>query len=803
MLWSCLAINAVPAYPSKRSVTLSNGKQVVLTLRGDEHFSFFTDEEGNAYRRSAASPDGFEQISMETVRELWEPRLTQANQARTRRAAKRVGKPSGELKGTKKGLVILMQFYDRAFVTENAKAVFQNYFNKIGYTDFGMTGSVRDYFKAQSYGQFDLEFDVVGPYTSEHSMVYYGGHDGDSHDSRPQELVKEGCQQADADVNFADYDWDGDGEVDQVFVIYAGYGENYDSTKDNLFANCIWPHESNLKYAGINLKLDGKTIGTYGCSCELSGIEGATLDGIGAACHEFSHCLGLPDFYDVNYQNFGMSIWDVMDQGNYLNDSRTPAGYTSYERMFAGWLIPTELNTMTRVEGMKPLTESPEAYILYNEGNRNEYYLLENRQKTGFDAALGTHGLLVLHVDYDEEVWSYNRVNINANHPRMTIIPADNKLSGSTLDGDPFPGSRKVTSLTNYTTPAATLFNDNADGSRLMSKPLDHITESEDGLISFVACRPELGIPQPGEGQEVAGEAAFTISWPAVSGATSYEVEVNETGTSSDNPEEALKREFDFEKTVSKSAGFTDIAKKMSDYDLKNWSGERLYTSPNKLLIGTSTKKGYLETPNWYMTQSSEMTFVLGCDVYKAGTPVKGKLVFNPYNQGDKSADIIAEEVPFEITEGTKLVFHFATLKEGFWIEIRPETQMYVNYAAVYDGIWSAEQLGYQTNAARQYVPKRATTVTTHTTETNSITLKDLNPRSRYIYKVRALGEEDTFSQWSEEHSFKFSNPSGIESISANTGKKTPVYDLQGRRYANPTDLRRGFYIIGGKKVVK
>lgn len=802
LLMGCLAVKAVPAYPGKLSVTLPNGKQVVLTHRGDEHFSFFTDEEGNAYRRSA-NLNGFDPISWDEVKNIWQPRLDNANKARSTRAATRVGTPAGELKGKKRGLVILMQFADYSFVTENVKSVFQDFFNKEGYSDYGMSGSVKDYFKAQSYGQFELDFDVVGPYTAAHSMVYYGAHDGDAHDSRPEELIKEGCEFADAEVNFADYDWEGDGEVNQVFVIYAGYGESSDITQDNKFANTIWPHESNLKYFGINLKLDGTSIGTYACGCELRGIEGKNLDGIGTACHEFSHCLGLPDFYDTQGQkNFGMSYWDVMDAGTYNGDSCIPAGYTSYERMFAGWLTPTELNSMTRIENMSPLADSPEAYILYNENNKNEYYLLENRQLKGFDAGLYGHGLLVLHVDYDKDVWGSNSVNISESRQRLTIIPADNQLVGSrsSLAGDPFPGTKGVTSLTNYTTPAATLYNTNTDGSKLMGKAIDHITESENGLISFVACRPELAIPEPGEGQEIVGEAAFSISWPAVSGAVGYEIEVTEIGTSSDDPAEALEREFTFDKFVSSTIGFTDVSTKMSEYGLDGWRGSKLYTSPDKIRVGTSSSVGYVRSATWSVPQSSEFTIVMGAKVGKAGTTVKGNIRVAFGNEGESAT---YSELPFEISEEGRQAFSFQVLKDLFWIEIRPESLMYLNYLAIYDGKWTIDQLYPKTNAARMYSPRKASTITNYTSETNSITLKNLNTKCRYVYRIRAVGEEDTYSQWSEQQTFTFSNASGIAGISSDIDNNAPVYDLQGRRYPNSADLQRGIYIIGGKKVVR
>ena len=751
-----MAVNAIPAYPGKLTVTLPNGKQVLLTHRGDEHFSFFTDEEGNAYRRSA-NKVGFEQISMDEVREMWQPRMDHANKARSARAAKKVGTPSGNLTGTKKGLVILMQFDDYDFVTKDPKAVFQDYFNKEGYTDYGMTGSVKDYFKAQSYGQFKLDFDVVGPYKADHSMVYYGAQMGNSHDSRPYELIWEGCVQADADVNFADYDWDGDGEVDQIFVIYAGYGENYDTTEDNLFANCIWPHESQLKYYSIEgmTLLDNVKINTYACSSELRGIDGENLNGIGAACHEFSHSIGLPDFYDTNGNNFGMSTWDVMDQGCYNNDSRTPSGYTSYERMFAGWLTPKELNNMTRIEGMKALEEKPEAYILYNEKNKNEYYLLENRQKIGFDASLYGHGLLVLHVDYDETVWSSNSVNVNSSRQRLTIIPADNELRYAlqSLAADPFPGTKNVTELTNYSTPAATLYNDNVDGSKLMSKPIDNIKESDDGLISFVACRPEMAIPVQEEAKAIDGEASVTLSWSAVSGAIGYELEVTEMGMASNDPSEALEKDFNFEAFESKSAGLSDISTKMADYGYKNWSGSKLYTSPKKLRIGTSSSSGSVRTATWAVPQSSDMTIVIGAQLYKADTPVKGKVRVAFGNQGEYAT---YDEASFELTEDGYMVFHFSIRKDLFWIEIQPNTCMYLNYLAIYDGEWTAEQLGLNA-AARQLSPRKATNVQTYQTTTNSYTLKNLNPKNRYLWRVRAKGEEGRYSLWSEEKMFDFS----------------------------------------------
>ena len=468
--------------------------------------------------------------------------------------------------------------------------------------------------------------------------------------------------------------------------------------------------------------------------------------------------------------------------------------------MFAGWITPIELKDMTRIEGMKPIAESPEAYILYNENNKNEYYLLENRQKVGFDQALYGHGLLVLHVDYDEEVWASNRVNAAASRQRLTIIPADGKTSLSNESGDPFPGRGGVTELTNYTSPAATLYNENVDGKKLMSKPIDNIKESADGLISFVACRPELAIPEPDGGTEVPGEAAFTVTWPAVAGATSYELEVTEIGSASENPAEALERSFDFKEFESKTAGFTDVSTKMGDYGLPRWTGSKLFTSPNRLRIGTSSATGYVRTATWDVPQSSEMTIAIRGKLYKEGTPVKGKIRVAFGNEGDAAT---YEEQTFELKEDGLMVFSFAIRKNLFWIEIRPDACMYMDYLAIYDGIWTAEQLSASAAKQNGQGPRRASTVTTYTTNTNSYTLKDLNTKSRFIYRVRALGDENTYSQWSEEKTFKF-GATGISAVSADEKNDARIYDLNGRYMGtNAATLRKGVYISNGRKVVK
>ena len=257
------------------------------------------------------------------------------------------------------------------------------------------------------------------------------------------------------------------------------------------------------------IKLGGCTIDTYAVSSELCGTSGSTMDGIGTACHEFSHCLGFYDHYDTSYDGgFGMNCWDLMDAGCYCGENvngECPSGFTAYERWVAGWLEFTELKEPATITDMPSLQDSPTAYIIYNEGNENECFILENRQNSGwfkyFAYYTTCHGMLVTHVDFDQEVWDYNEINNDAKHQRMSIIPANNNygtLTGATGEksynvtetqarGHLFPGYKKVTELTNtsHQSKGGKLFNKNTDGTYYMNKPITEITESADGLISF------------------------------------------------------------------------------------------------------------------------------------------------------------------------------------------------------------------------------------------------------------------------------------------------------------------------------
>ena len=508
-----LSAQAVPAKKGVwRMVTLADGTQKRVELRGDEFCSYWVDAEGVSYNLDSESKryvkvdaNALQLRASQLRAKANQDRIERMAKARRMSAKKSLGQTNGSYTGKKKGLIILVQYKDKKFKFGHNQKMYDRMANETGYnTSLGFVGSVKDYFLAQSNGQFELDFDVVGPYTLNHEYAYYGAPSGESHDVRPRDMVYDACRLADPDVNFADYDWDGDGYVEQVYVLFAGLGQAAGGDE-----NTIWPHESKLQYGnnGSYVSKDNNvTVNTYACGPELT-LQYTPIayrervDGIGTLCHEFSHCLGYPDLYDTNYGgNFGMGSFDLMDAGSYNGESFCPPNYSAYEKWFAGWITPIVLDKPASVKGMQAQdVKYGQAFVVYNDNNKNEYYLIENRQQSVgiWDKQLPASGMMITHVDYDENIWALNNVNTIVNysnqygkdyayldndHQRLTIFHADNEEGASTKSqaGDlyPFNGNN---SLTDTSSPAATIY----QGGSTMDKPITNITQNEDGSIDF------------------------------------------------------------------------------------------------------------------------------------------------------------------------------------------------------------------------------------------------------------------------------------------------------------------------------
>ena len=473
-----------PADPSvRRMVTLPDGRKVEVCLAGDEFLSYWRLTDGSNLCFKELKQDG--ELTLVPVDSMKARRKAiRQSQQQAMKQYRRL--PLNVLQGERKVPVIMVQFSDVKFQSTTKPSTFSNMFNTKGYSSGQQQGSVRDYFLTQSNGKLDLQFDVFGPFTLSKSQAYYGEDEDNNTQKNMADLLHETIALADNSIDFSLYDWDGDGEMEQFVIMYAGYGQAEGGGTET-----IWAHRSSMSPE----LHDGVIVSSYCCNPELRKIDDKpVLCGIGTMCHEFSHCLGLPDMYDGDDVNYGTKNWDVMGNGVHNNNGYTPAGYTSYDKMALGWQEPVILERSGHIAGIKPMSEGGDFYMIRNDNHPDEYYLLENRQKTGWDAAIPAGGLLVLHVDYDPEFFHIpNKTkDTNNDHPRCAIVNADNdeEIDYSNynnwlddLRGDLY--GYKNHELTDNSTPAAMLYNMNIDQSKLMGKPVTNIYEANDKTISF------------------------------------------------------------------------------------------------------------------------------------------------------------------------------------------------------------------------------------------------------------------------------------------------------------------------------
>ncbi len=428
--------------------------------------------------------------------------------------------------------VLLVEFSDSTFKVENPAETFNKYLNAEELFDRNVDpstgrnyGSVARYFKDMSGGMFVPKFDVYGPVKLNQPLKYYGA--GSSSQENMDQLFADACKALDKDSVFAQYDANGDGYVDLIYIIYAGYSQSIVGNS----TDCIHPKSGTL---ASQPSVGGKKLLRYGVNNELNGTpadqtNGWLINGIGLFCHEFSHCMGLPDMYPQagssaeRCVNQNMDYWDLMDAGEYTYNGYRPTEYTAWERERFGWIEIDTLDAPVDVT-LAPLSAGGKAYRILNDNDAtgHEYYIVENVQQTGWNKSILGHGMLVSHVDYSDDMFSLGgcKVNSTPGHPRMTLIAADGifvpeyfrgrtisessnetertvnadfveKYNGKVFDtamykaeaaGDPYPGTSGTTSLTDDSKPASA-WTYTGGG---MGKPLTEISEdTEAGIVSF------------------------------------------------------------------------------------------------------------------------------------------------------------------------------------------------------------------------------------------------------------------------------------------------------------------------------
>lgn len=526
---------AAKAYNLPVTVTQSDGTQLTVVCHGDEDFSYYTTIDGVILHQigtnfyiAAINKDG-EMLStgllahnkelrsaMETEligkqdKELFYNKAEEAKKkARTMREPIQSGTRLFPHTGKPRTLVILAEFNDTPFRINSPKEAFDEYLNSEGaLTDYGNFnsknyGSVRRYFKDMSFGQFEPQFDVYGPVKLNNPLSYYG-EDVNNKKDHMDRLIPDVCKAADGLVDFSQYDADNDGYVDLIYIIYAGYSQSVGGNS----SDCIWPKSGSGNFSGT---YDNKKIYRYGVSNELSDTpakEYTRINGIGLFCHEFSHTMGMPDLYATNKEcqdadNQQLEYWSIMDGGTYTANGRVPTAYTAWEREAFGWFEIETLKNKGSIS-LSTIDNGGKAFRIMNDNDNtgNEYLIVQNIQKEGWNSQQLGHGMLVFHVDYNADDFNIanNSINNILGHPRMTIIPADGRLMtqasaiqestadisaatlySSSLAGDPFPGIKGVTSLTDEAPYTPLVYT-----SEPLNKPLLNIKEdTETGIVTF------------------------------------------------------------------------------------------------------------------------------------------------------------------------------------------------------------------------------------------------------------------------------------------------------------------------------
>lgn len=501
-LLTALPASGVRARGIPRTVTQPDGTALEIRLAGDEnnHFHLTTDNcpvvfvDGTWYFAAidsrgipvstwvpAAPPEARNLRQRHVARPVSADDFSAGRQDGSSRV-RRVPQSGMGLSSTKfpshgdiRGLVILVEYRDVAFSTPDPGRYFDDMLNLDGFDTSGGTGCAAEYFRSNSSGVFRPVFDVYGPVKLENNRVYYGGNDMWGNDRAPEEMVIESVKALDSTVDFSQYDMDGDGTVDNVFVFFAGGGESCDAGDDT-----VWPHSWTLSGAGKSLTVDGVHVNRYACTHEWEWDEERPA-GVGTFIHEFSHVMGLPDLYDTNgILDCTPQDWSVMDYGPYNNGGHTPPNYSAYERNALGW-IDLEVLDSPRTVTLPELSSTNQACII-NTARETEFFLVENRQQTGWDTYLPGHGMLVWHIDYEPKVFNSNTVNDLRSHQYVQLERAnDNFKSVSLKDqaGWPWPGTEGVTAFRDDTSPAMLAWDGTPTG-----VPLENIDE-KNGFVTF------------------------------------------------------------------------------------------------------------------------------------------------------------------------------------------------------------------------------------------------------------------------------------------------------------------------------
>lgn len=905
LLLSAIPAAAIPAYPGLISVRQSDGSTLTIRRAGDEYHNMAFTHDGYAlhynpdtrnyeYARldgSCIESSGIvaadEALRDENARrflagidrEAMERQFsTDWGEARAK-ASGRGGercRPGQErvvrinynvpTTGDRDVLVILVEFADKKFDEcagmGDPRDYYDRFFHEEGFSDNGCHGSAYDYYYKGSSGKYRPNFHVLGPIQVSGGYADYAGQGGSAATYR---MIQEVVPLADRmyDIDFSQFDTDGDGSIDNVYCLYAGYGQ-----ADSPVSDSIWPHSYNLAAIHAEFEIDGVTVDRYTVSQQVNGVTGLPV-GIGTFVHEFGHVLGLADHYN-NSSPLGnppnnVGNWDVMSSGSYNNDQNCPAPFSAFERYSLGWCEPTRLDPRDpRKISISPYMDSGECFRIDVRPDDKEYFLIENRQQTDWDSYLPGHGVLVWHIEEDQYKWDNNKPNYDQNHQCVDIVEAGKLLTASGHDSDAFPGTRDVRNFSFLDWNNSKVFG------------FEWVDELEDGKCLFLLSDTDYRLSTPEvSSKDIMGTSAVVV-WEGDPIADTYEISVlkddseifyTTAGESGEVRVEGLEPESEYRVSVASRLNsltsetgvstFSTTSRQIEEYTPQAYPAREI-TGTEFLARwrGLPVATGY-EISLYGRTHDAEGELVHGFDNFTTTnpglpdgwdiTPKQGRME-NEYGESAPSVRLRDDDARLLVAvPGEKIdsiSFWFSTSKAG--VDIVVEKAVAGEWSEVWKYVPDRKREMVKTldvceadsvrlSVKREegvtggflclddirlyYIHDQMSPITYISVgpdfadqfvdgEICSFRIGELDPTEKYAFAVRGLCD-GRYSLWSEimkvEEGMDDPTDVSVEEIAADVTRheeESTIYSLQGIRIrTSPDRLPPGIYIINGKKI--
>lgn len=562
----CLSISitsvdsyAVPALEIPREVSQPSGEKFKATLYGDEWFNFTAAENGDLIVKGSddywyygvAGKDGLKQSNAkfkidskpadaQTVKDIKNLKKTSDAAFEKTNGTLVPNRSSGltlsqdalfgsaaagtmSLTGTEKVLVLLVSFTDVSIV--NTDSAWSNEF-------FGDTGkTLKTYYKENSQNNFYFAPAAETKGTANDGVVrvtlnYKHPNTGQVINSKNQAIVVNAITAADAYVNFSLFDTNSDGMVVaselHILTVVAGNDYSYGDSDPS-----IWPHSwSTVDY----IYKDGTTI--YGDYTQIAETQGGHMATMGVVAHELGHDIGLPDLYDTDYSSDGIGVYSLMAAGSWGTapgeyEGASPTHLDAWCKIQLGFAAPVV--TSGGSYSMNSVANGGYNILKITTSDPNQYFLVENRQATGFDAGMYYYGITsggiaIFHIDD-----SVTTDNDNEAHKLVDLEEANEAAyGGSQLDDD---NSHSVAYNNLFRSGTNTMFSNS--------------TTPNSKLYSGAATNISIGVPGAYSGLMAVHVNMFTITFNA-NGGTAVAAITQPAGTIIQKPADPAKTGYTF-----------------------------------------------------------------------------------------------------------------------------------------------------------------------------------------------------------------------------------------------------------------